>query len=91
MSEIKIFDISFIVRNAPVVVAFPQKAARKASEFAASVRLEKFKLFNKCKEIFLFLVSLGCGTTSSENCTYFESTNNGGGKIWSRYWARILT
>ena len=45
MSEIKIIDISFIVRNAPVVVAFPQKAARKASEFAASVRL-KIKIFH---------------------------------------------
>ena len=54
MSETKIFDISFIARNALVEVASPRKAARKASEFAASVRLEKFKLFNKCKEIFCF-------------------------------------
>ena len=45
MSETKIFDISFIARNALVEVAFPQKAARKASEFAASVRL-KIKIFH---------------------------------------------
>ena len=45
MSEIKIFDISFIARNALVEVASPRKAARKASEFAASVRL-KIKIFH---------------------------------------------
>ena len=58
--------------------------APQALEFAAFVRYFVFIFFFILCCIVCFLVTLGCGSTSSENLTYFEVSNANEGECTAK-------
>ena len=58
--------------------------ALQALEFAAFVRYFIQNLFSFFDALCGFLVTLGCGSTSSENLTYFEVSNANEGECTAK-------
>ena len=67
--------------SATAEVDHPPEHAPVDTESAASVSATNalcfdFMLYRQHLNCFISTVSVGCGRTSSENCTYFESSGN---------------